>query len=496
MTTDRLTEVACDITRRDPIDGTELTGHYRDMLTGAAPLRRMNGRRVVIVGAGVAGLLSARLLREAGATVTILEADTRVGGRIKTVRHPWLLAESYAEAGAMRFPVDHELAQVLIDRLGLEKRQFVMGHPERLVDCMHLRTTRGKYMTDPRAMNAEFGVDDTRGSGQILADALDAITPERHDTEAWRAHLERYGEWSLRRYLTEAAGFAENVIDLIGTLENLTARMPLSLTHTLLSRVFLARGQKLVEIPGGSDRIIAALSKLAGPVNAGHKVTAVDSQGDDVIVTATDAAGRERRFTADAVVMTCPHPVLRHIAFQPELSYQKQRAITELHYDAATKIMLEFSKRWWDPEGSTTGGVDVTDGPLRYVVYPSHPQGEGGVVYASYTWSDDARGWDALDAAEAARAAVGHLERLHGPVVGESFTGGYHVESWARNRFTGGEAAVYMPGQAVEVGPDTRSPEYANRLVFAGDGTSTAYRCWIEGAIESACRALRQLDRD
>ncbi|GLZ76289.1 amine oxidase [Actinorhabdospora filicis] len=466
------------------------------MLTGAGSLERLKGRRVIVIGAGVAGLVSAWLLREAGATVTILEADTRVGGRIKTVRHPWLLADSYAEAGAMRFPVDHELAQVLIDRLGLEKRQFVMGRPERIVDCMNLRTTRGDYQADPRALNAEFGVDDARGSGEILAAALEAITPERHDTEGWRAHLEQYGEWSLRRFLAEQAGFSEDLIDLVGTLENLTARMPLSLTHTLLSRVFLARGTQLVEIPGGSDRIIAALSELAGPVRAGHKVTGIDSTAAELTVTATDSTGRDRRFTADAVMVTCPHPVLRHVEFTPELSYHKQRAISELHYDAATKIMLEFDTRWWDPDGTTPGGVDVTDGPLRYVVYPSHPQGTGGVVYASYTWSDDARGWDALDAAEAARTAVGHLERLHGPVVGESFTGGYHVESWARNRFTGGEAAVYMPGQAVEVGPDTRAPEAGGRLVFAGDGTSTAYRCWIEGAIESACRALRQLDRD
>ncbi len=105
-------------------------------LRAGLPASTGRPRHVVIVGAGMAGLTSAMLLKEAGHRVTILEARNRLGGRIYTYRG--FAGGMYGEFGAMRFPRQHHLGQHLIhERFRLPTTPFPMsrrGHvhpPER-----------------------------------------------------------------------------------------------------------------------------------------------------------------------------------------------------------------------------------------------------------------------------------------------------------------------------------------------------------------------------
>jgi monoamine oxidase len=101
------------------------------------------GKRVIIIGAGMAGLVAGYELTRAGHDPVILEAQNRVGGRIYTLRKfaPGL----YAEAGAMRIPRVHDLTLGYIEHFGLQLRPFVMGNPKGLV------FVGGKRMTAEQA---------------------------------------------------------------------------------------------------------------------------------------------------------------------------------------------------------------------------------------------------------------------------------------------------------------------------------------------------------
>src|SRR6188474_3306093 len=104
-------------------------------------------KRVVVIGAGLAGLVAAFELRRQGHDVVVLEAQHRVGGRIYTLRSfaPGL----YAEAGGMRIPRAHDLTLRYCELFNLPMRPFVMGNPKALVFLGGQRMTKEEADRDP-----------------------------------------------------------------------------------------------------------------------------------------------------------------------------------------------------------------------------------------------------------------------------------------------------------------------------------------------------------
>ena len=182
----------------------------------------------------------------------------------------------------------------------------------------------------------------------------------------------------------------------------------------------------------------------------------------------------------------------RFCQFEPVLSYRKRRAIDELHYDSATKVLLEFKTRFWEQGlGGFTGGGCVSDSANRFTYFPSHvPGSPGGVVLASYTWSDEAMRWDALTLDERCYFALRNMADMFGPQVYTQFTGVGATQSWARARYALGEAVIFTPGQLHEHHLATATVE--GRAHFAGDHTSMK-AAWIEGALESAVRSALEV---
>ncbi len=187
--TDKIESLAAEQSKADPSGQPapdEAPPVGRDVLSiareGLSP-RSGKRKKVLVIGAGMAGLVAAYELKRQGHEPLVLEAQSRVGGRIYTLRAPFAPG-LYAEAGGMRIPRAHDLTLAYCELFGLPMRPFVMGNPRR-----------------PRAPRRP--ADDHGGGGRASRAA--AVRPRRPRARPHRrravggGHRATCGRWSSAR---------------------------------------------------------------------------------------------------------------------------------------------------------------------------------------------------------------------------------------------------------------------------------------------------------
>lgn len=451
-------------------------------LTLSATARAKDSDPTIIVGAGLSGLRTADLLRRAGLPVIVLEARSRVGGRVFTAREPFDDG-LHAEAGAFRFAGAHRRVLREIRRHRLTLVPFEASGAA--VTAIHKRpaTTldeqRG-WMLDLKP--SEQGLTPSA----LLEHYVGRLTDDLSDPAAPASALK---QWQVFDRLTwpewlESRGASRDAMKLM-TIGAESSQV--SALYVIRQYALLRTSSQRFKIAGGMDRLPAAMAaSLGNIVRYNAPVFRVERQSSGFRVDYQEGS-TVRTMVAKRIVFAVPIGAIRQIDLRPGLSAEKQRAFDRLSYYPGVRFLLQTKHRFWETAGLS--GSARTDRATEMWDATFDLPSSRGILAASTGGEADRR---IQGMSQTASLAFGvDLVGDAFPAIRSEFEKGT-VYRWSTDPWARGAFVLYRPGQMTEVQPQLIMPE--DGMHFAGEHTSP-WTGWMEGALESGERAAREVLR-
>lgn len=445
-----------------------------------AATRSSSGKRVVVLGAGMAGLVAGWELRKAGHDVTILEAQLHPGGRVHTIREG-LSDYLYAEAGAGRIPETHSVTMEWVDYFRLELEPF---YPSDGAEVAVLKGKRVKIPAngplDMSQVPLNLTVDERKlGLGSLFAHYCSEILRKEgdHIREDWPPEIVRLEDITIADYLRQR-GASEDAIHymLIGFDDNAAADY---------LKDFLNEHAPLNKIKGGNDQLPRAFAaELKDIIRYGCAVEHIE-RGESRVRISCRRAGTLDQLDADAVVCTIPYSVLRHIPVTPEWSPAKRKVIDSTYYGPCVRTTFQVSRRYWEDEGMNGFGTSDKNFEVWHPTYGK--PGRRGLLQA-YNYERYADHLDQLGEADRIEQEIRDMEEVHPGL--RTHLEGLVVKSWALDPWQRGAYTLYNVGQ-LEFYADICRPE--GQIWFAGEHASP-YPGWIQGALMSGIKAAKEIN--
>ncbi len=509
-------------TRRDFLHNVARAGGYRatyltmqamgllSITAEAEPLSLEKGNahatKVVVLGAGVAGLSAAYELGKAGYDVTVLEARDRIGGRNWTIRKGVRLdmidgsrqicefdEGLYWNCGPARVPSHHQALLGYCRELGVDLE-------------VEVNASRGSLLLNPAAnggkpIEMRQAINDARGAvSELLGKALNSGALDQeltvHDRERMVAFLQQYGDLSPDLVFrgTTRSGYRTlpGPGGEVGATRDpvpLGVLLDIDMWGAMLFEEIFDFQATMFQPIGGMDRIPQAFAKRLGPVvRLLSEVTALRRTNSGVAVEYQDRrSGKMDSITATYCIVTIPLKVLSTI--DTDFSADYRAATRGVFYGNAIKIAWQ-SRRFWETDHQIYGGISWVKGPTALVWYPSDRFfSEKGILLGGYAVRDAADALAERPLAEQLGLSRAAIEALH-PGRGRELERPMAI-AWSKVPYSLGIAARYSSDDdsnyAVLSEPD--GPFY-----FAGEHLSHI-GAWQEGAILSARRAINMIDR-
>ena len=476
-----------------------------------------DGKRIVILGAGIAGLVAAYELDRLGYDCTILEATGRAGGRNLTVRSGDMIEEFggmqrvnfddkaylYANMGPARIPYHHRTILDYCKELDVELEVFTNDNRAAFFQAP------GSF-GDQAVVARQLHTDQRGYIAELLAKAVNrnALDQEltAEDKERLLSMLKDFGDLQDDYMYIDSgrAGYQGEHVNkgLFGDampVEPLGLRQVLGFDEADLWWALrfshgVNQNPTLLQPVGGMDMIVEAFKARVGHLIRYESIVEdISNQpGGGVRVAYSHRGVTMEALNADFAICTIPTTVLKDI--DNNFSEPTQAAIEAKKYDAAVKIAFQARRRFWEEDHYIYGGISwTTHNDIQQIWYPANGYHRAkGVIIGAYIFGEDE--FDRDFALSFARMT--HSERLeHALSSGERIHPGYRNElevntgvsrAWSEVPFQKGSwPSAPVPIEGLEV-PD-------GAVYFAGDHVS-ALSGWQEGAAQSAVAAVEAIN--
>jgi monoamine oxidase len=446
-----------------------------------------SGRRVVVLGAGLAGLGAAYNLMRHAYDVIVLEAQDRPGGRVQTLREGFHRG-GHAELGAIRIFEAHEFTLRYVREFGLELTPYDTG-----TRAFHMQ---GKRFLPPPAGTpwplAGFAAGEQPDPSARLGDYVvsgfeklgDVFDPDWPGAFPSALELDRM---TFDGYMA-SQGASATWRDWFYAQEGRVARLNAAAGFATES---LSTGSMLGSIRGGNDRLPHALAAALGHrVKYRSEVVRIAQRPGEVTIGYRDRAGLHE-ICADRCVCALPFAPLRRVEIAAPFSAPKMAAIQTLQYFPGARCYFQTRSRFWehDPLGPLGGlnivGTDTMAGRI-WNTSSQQPDPQLGMVHA-YMFDNEA-----VEFARLGHRRVPVMRRLfrqllpgiRGQIIAVA------DKAWQEDQWVGGVGGWTQPGELAWMFPAMRQVE--GRVHFAGEHTSL-WTFWMNGALDSAERVVGEI---
>jgi monoamine oxidase len=462
----------------------------------AAPARGATTPRIVVVGAGLAGLNAAYTLRQAGYASEIHEASDRIGGRC------WTLRGAFADGQIA------EHGGELIDQGHSHVRQLAQGLGLRLDNLLRAEQNGTEMIAflDGSSYSYEEMTDDIKAAWQkIHADVSAASYPTTFEISTERGReLDNMSivDWIEETFEDGMGSRIGKLLDVAYNIEYGAECAEQSALNLLYLLAYSGQGQFRVfgpsnekyHVVGGNDQITDRLAaRLAGQITTGSELVAVRRNGSGTFTLTFAQGSGTRTVTADKVVLALPFSILRSSVDLSQAGFEplKLTAIREQGMGTNSKLHVQFTSRFWRAQGSNGDTFSDTGYQNTWEVTRAQP-GKSGIL-VDYTGGTIGASFGSGTPESRATQFLAEVEPVL-PGATEAWNGLAAIDFWPGYRWTKGSYSFWKVGQYQRfAGIEGRRQ---GNCLFAGEHTSIDFQGYLNGAVETGQRAAAEILAD
>lgn len=477
------------------------TTYAQPSLTGGG-----QGKKVLILGAGLAGMVSAYELQKAGYEIEILEYNPKAGGRVWTLRGGDKYTELggqtqtcafdkglYINPGPWRIPHNHQAYQHYAREFGVKLEVFPMTNYQALIQ----RKSGVRERIGPLSVDMQGHISELLAKA-VNQNALDqSLTPE--DKGKLLEALKGWGFLDKNYAYTKSLAtslYRGYDRDPGARLEPGTPSTPLTLSAILKNDLWtdLSTGllyefhSTIFEPVGGIDAMAKAFEARTGRfIKYRSRVTNIKQDTTGVTATYEDlASGTTKTARGDYCICTIPLSILSQIP-STGLDSKLTEAIKKVPYAPSFKAGLQYKRRFWEQDEAIYGGITYTDQSMGLMSYPANNYNSTGkgVVLGAYMFGPDAVKFTGMTPADRLKEVLRQNTVIH-PQAAKEFENGISV-GWHRVPWTLGCYGLYSEKTREEYYPTLCALH--DRFILAGEHTSY-WNAWQEGALLAGTSAV------